>query len=187
MLTAVPAAALILALAGAPAAEPAPQLSIAVDSPQGSAAQGERLTFTVTVRNLGSAGVRGLRVSQSVPAGTHLESAEPAGTTQDASVDWTVTLKPAAQAVFHTSMSVVRVPGDQQRLATVVCARTTPAGAPLVCASHSAQLPSAAAVAAQDDSWFATNRWWLLGALVVFAALAAVAWLTVRRKRGTAV
>ncbi|GLZ39299.1 hypothetical protein [Actinokineospora sp. NBRC 105648] len=178
--TAVLAAVL---LAATPAEDDsAPRLSIAVDNTHASAVAGDRLTYTVTVRNLGATDVSGLGVTQSVPAGLHFDTAEPDGRPRSGAVAWTVDLPPAAEAVFHSTMTVVDTPADQLRVATVACARTAGEdGPPLVCASHSAQLPAGAAAAAQaraPEPWMARNRWYVAGGLIVAAGGA----LVVRRR-----
>lgn len=166
-------------------APPAPQLSIAVDNGHTSAAVGDAFTYTITVANLGTTDIPGLVVTQTMPTGLTFGSADAGGTAESDTVTWNVDLKATETSTVHTTMSVVPTPADLLRLATVACASLSPGGSPIVCASHSDQLPAGAAAessqaAAAADTAAAPPTgpglsWWWIGVgigLVIVAALA---------------
>jgi uncharacterized repeat protein (TIGR01451 family) len=164
-----------------PSATPsAPQLSIAVDNGQTSAAVGDRLSYTVTVRNLGSAPVRGVRVSQTMPPGLRFESAGSRGVAKAGTVNWTLNLKATGSTTLHTSGTVTKTPAELLRLATVACVRLSDKGPPTVCASHSDQLPAGAAAEAaltgKDQTSWPLQLWQTAvgGGVVLLAAAALV-------------
>ncbi|WP_018683779.1 DUF11 domain-containing protein [Actinokineospora enzanensis] len=161
---------------GADADAGVPRLSIAVDNAHLSAVPGDRLAYTVTLRNLGTTDVTGLEITQSVPSGLRFDAAEPAGTTAASAVTWNVDLAPAGQAVFHSTMTVVDSDVDRDRLATVACAHAGDDGPPLVCAAHSARIP--VEVASAKDSWVTRNRWYFAGGVIAAAGAA----LFIRRR-----
>ncbi|GAA2973668.1 DUF11 domain-containing protein [Actinokineospora diospyrosa] len=156
--------AVLLAALPAPA-EAWPRLSITVDNTAASAIAGERLTYTLTLRNLGATAVDDLALTQSVPTGLRFDTADPSGTAGGAAVEWSVDLAAGGAAVFRSTMTVV---GDERpRVATTACARTDLDGPPVVCASHSARVVAAAA-----ESWVTRNRWYIAGGLIVAAGIA---------------
>ncbi|MFD8560812.1 hypothetical protein ACWDOR_06945 [Streptosporangium canum] len=134
---------------GKKAAETAPTLSISVDNGRTSAKEGDRLSYTVTVRNIGTTDASDLRLTQSLPAGLKLVSADRDGRAKAGHVTWTVDLKAGRNAAFHTTAEVRATPDDLLRLATVACASAEADDKPIVCATHSDQLPAGAAA---DDA-----------------------------------
>ncbi len=173
----------------------APQLSIAVDDGKTATAEGDSLTYTVTVRNLGTTPVTGLHVTQSVPTGLTFGSADTAGVAKPGTVEWTVDLAATSEAVVHTTMTVAATPAELLRLATVACANQTSTSPPIVCASDSDQLPAGAAAgtvppSATDAGLAPTESerspGVLIGGLVGAALLVGilVVWLTRRPRRG---
>ncbi|MER5419195.1 hypothetical protein [Streptosporangium roseum] len=132
---------------GKKAAEPAPTLSIGVDNGRTSAKEGDRLSYTVTVRNIGTTDASDLRLTQSLPTGLKLVSADRDGKAKAGHVTWTVDLKAGRNATFHTTAEVQATPDDLLRLATVACASAEADDKPIVCATHSDQLPAGAAAA----------------------------------------
>jgi uncharacterized repeat protein (TIGR01451 family) len=167
----------------------APQLSIAVDDGRSSATRGDTLTYTVTIRNLDTAPVAGLHVTQTMPTGLTFGSADSAGTVEAGSVTWHVDLNAAASATVHTTMSVSATPKELLRLATVACAGVSAAAPPVVCASHSDLLPAgrqaaaAATAAASRRPASSTNYAWYVGTIGVAVVLAGGAVVMVRRRR----
>ncbi|PPK62567.1 DUF11 domain-containing protein [Actinokineospora auranticolor] len=159
----------------------APVLSISVDNARADAAAGDRMTYTLRLRNLGTVDVTDLRLTQSVPAGLRFDTAEPAGTAAGSGVSWQVDIEPAGETVIHSTMTVLESDAGQPRAATVACARTADEAPPLVCASHSARLRGEAGSA--DDSWANRNRWYLAGGVFLLAGIA----LFVVRVRGSAI
>ncbi|GAA3136217.1 hypothetical protein [Streptosporangium carneum] len=159
------------------AAEPVPKLSIAVDNGRTTAKEGDRLTYTITVDNVGTTDVDDLRLVQTMPAGLKFVSADGHGTAKEGQVAWTVDLPAGKNATFHTKAQVLATPQDLLRLATVACASTESGGRPIVCAAHSDQLPAGAAAeaAGRSASSDADRPWYI----PTGAALLAVAVLGV--------
>lgn len=182
--------ALCIVLAGAtgvavPApASPGPQLSIAIGDGHATAAVGSRLTYTITVQNLGSTDLTGLVVTQSMPAGMELESADSSGGARAGGVVWNVSLKATATAVLHSTMTVYDTPPDLLRLASVACASTTEGQRPIVCATHSDQLPAGAAAPTTTGSAGTHGGWWYF---VIGCAMLGIATLMalLLRRHGT--
>jgi len=187
----VVAAALLLPLSTAAttaattaAGQAAPQLSIAIDNGRTSARVGDTLTYVVTVRNLGTTDTVGLVVSQSMPTGLTFGSADPPATTRTGGVGWVSDLVAGGEATFRSTATVSDTPADLLRLASVACAATSADGPPVVCATHSDQLPAGATAEAArttDPAVSTAGRRWYLaggGALVVAAGVA----LLVRRR-----
>lgn len=165
------------AVLGAPAAgatqtAAAPRLSIAVDNGRTTAAVGDTLTYTVTVRNLDATGITGLRVTQTVPAGISFGSADGAGELTGDTVHWLVDVAAGGGATVHSMMTVTSAPAGALRLASVACALVRGNDAPVVCASHFDTLPAgtaadaAAAAAAKPAPPSSSARgWWLAAGL----------------------
>ena len=172
-------------------AEPAPQLSIAVDNGRTSAAAGDTLDYAITIRNLGTTDVVGLTVTQSMPASLSLEAADSAGTDQAGGVGWTIDLATAGEAVLHSTMAVTDTPPELLRLATVACASMSASGPPIVCASHSDQLPAgasaeAAAAAAAAAPSSGLLQWYVAGGIAVVLVAVSVVVVVVRRRTAPA-
>jgi uncharacterized repeat protein (TIGR01451 family) len=166
-------------------AKPAPQLSIAVDNGKTSTTTGDTLDYAITIRNLGTADVAGLKVTQTMPAGLTFKTADAAGTEKTGGIGWTVDVATAGEAVLHSTMAVTDTPPELLRLATVACASMSADGPPIVCASHSDQLPAgasavaaAAAAAAPPSSLL---PWYVAGGIAV--VLIAVLIVVVLRRR----
>jgi uncharacterized repeat protein (TIGR01451 family) len=141
-----------LGLASTPAsafalAEPAadPQLNIAVDDGRTSATEGDQPTYATKVRNLGTDDVDEVQISQSIPAGLSLISADHDGVASGGQVTWTVNLKPGEDITLTTVGRVGATPGELLRMAVVACATAKDGSKPLVCATDSDLLPAGAA------------------------------------------
>ncbi|WP_406318803.1 DUF11 domain-containing protein [Streptosporangium sp. NBC_01639] len=166
----------------APAA--APKLSISVDNGRTAAQEGDRLTYTVTVNNIGTDKARGLDLTQSLPTGLHFVSADGHGTAAEGQVHWTVDVPAGKKATFHTTAEVRATPEDLLRLATVACASTKGDDKPLVCATHSDQLPAGAAAAeAARAAAEPASRLWYAVAVAGLLALMLAGMLLLRRSR----
>jgi uncharacterized repeat protein (TIGR01451 family) len=182
------AVALVALLGGAPAqaARSAPQLSIAIDNGQSAVRAGDTVTYAIVVTNVGTKAVKGLWLSQSLPTGLRFMSSDSEGVTERGVVSWRVDLAASANATVHSTMRVTVTPTDLLRLASVACASSTRIGRPIVCASHSDQLPAgAAAVEAESGSGSQSSGvsvWWY----AVGAALVVVVGLVVLRRRRSA-
>jgi uncharacterized repeat protein (TIGR01451 family) len=136
----------------AQAALSGPQLSIAIDNGKTSVRAGDTVTYAIVVTNVGTTPVEGLWVSQSLPTGLRPLSSDSRGVTGHGVVSWRVDLAVSAEATMHTTMRVTRTPTDLLRLAPVACASATRTGRPIVCASHSDQLPAGAAAQSAADT-----------------------------------
>lgn len=143
-------------LAAAPASAddraPKPMLSISLDDGRTSAEAGDTLDYTITVVNLGTDAVEGLRVTQTMPGGLTFESADRGGTARAGLVVWSVDLAPERTRVLHTSMTVGETPDEVLRMASVACASPGARSAPLVCATHSDELPAGREARSQDEA-----------------------------------
>ncbi|MEU4829852.1 hypothetical protein [Streptosporangium sp. NPDC023615] len=164
----------------------APSLSIDIDNGRTSVEEGDRLTYVVTVRNTGTSRVRGLDLTQSLPPGLTFVSADGHGTATKERVRWTADV-PAGKAVtFRTVAEVGATPEDLLRLASIACASTEGSDRPIVCATHSDQLPAgaAAAEAAHVTAHPVTSRLWYVAGGAGLLALVLVVLPVVRRGRG---
>jgi uncharacterized repeat protein (TIGR01451 family) len=191
----------------------APQLSISIDNGKTAVSPGDTLRYTLTIRNVGSTDVHGLVVTQTIPGGSSLRSADAKGTLRSGTVSWKADVKAASAITFHTTVAVRDPPKDLLRLATVACAALSAKDAPLVCASHSdllpagavsqgaeptsgeapgsaaagaSALPGASASAAASSAPAADRSrpiWWLIGGGAVVLIIAAVGVLLLRRGR----
>jgi len=181
-------AGLSAAVAG-PAPAAGPQLSITVDNGRTSVAKGDALDYTLTVRNLGTKKVAHLQITQSMPAGMSFRSADSGGTHRSGAVGWRVDLKAGAQMSLHSRATVTTTPDSLLRLATVACASESAKGPPIVCASHSDQLPAGAAAqaAVAGDSRSSTPFVPWLFALAGVVVVGAVAIVLVVRRRHRAI
>ncbi|MEV8638149.1 hypothetical protein AB0395_41500 [Streptosporangium sp. NPDC051023] len=159
------------------AAGAVPKLSIGIDNGRTTTKEGDRLTYTVTVHNIGTTDARKLRLVQTMPSGLRFVSADGHGTSKEGEVAWNVDLPAGKDATFHTTAQVLATPEDLLRLATIACASAAGGDRPIVCATHSDQLPAgAAAEAAGRAISSATDRPWYIP---TGAALLAVATLGV--------
>lgn len=162
----------------APAKSP-PQLSIAVDDGRLTATKGDKLSYTLTVTNLGTAEIKNLQVTQTVPTTARFVTADSGGAEAKGAVTWKVNLKPTKTETFHTSLTVLSSPDAVLRLATVACAKVSAKSPPLVCAADSNELPAGAAARTGPSAPTRAGVlgtpfiWWYLGGGV--ALLAAVA------------
>ncbi|MDP9846759.1 hypothetical protein [Streptosporangium lutulentum] len=173
------------AIAGNASAGEVPRLSISVDNGRTATQEGDRLTYTVTVRNIGTAGARDLHLTQSLPPGLKFVSADGHGTVRKGQVVWSANLGAGKDVTFHTTAKVQATPDHLLRLATVACASTGADAKPIVCATHSDQLPAGAA--ADEAARQATDpvsgpmRYVLMGIGLLVVAVAGT--LVARRAR----
>ena len=120
-----------------------------------------------------------------MPVGLTLTSADPAHTVEQGALSWGLDLKASGEATFRSTLTVADTPPELLRLATVACASTSTDGAPIVCATHSDQLPAGAEAdrAAQAPSASSDSRiWWYVGGGLVLVVVA-LASVIVRRRR----
>ena len=179
------------AASAAPTPSPGPQLSIAVDDGRPAAKAGDRLTYTVTLTNLGTTRVRDLTLTQSVPAGAKLVDAGAGGDLREGQVRWEVDLQASQKRTVKTTLELGRTPEQVLRLATVACASTSAKAAPVVCAADSNLLPAGrtaqAEQAEQDEqaqrAGRASSPWWYAAAAAAGLALLVVATVVLVRLR----
>ncbi|MCX5065921.1 DUF11 domain-containing protein [Micromonospora lupini] len=158
-----------------------PLLSITVDDGRTEAAAGDELTYRLTVRNLGTGKVSGIKVSQSLPTGLTLVSADRGGKARDGAVTWATDLKVGQESTFTTVARVGDTPKDLLRLATVACATAKGGTKPLVCATHSDLLPAGVVAPAVEDagiSWL-----WSAGAAAALLIIGLGVFVLLRRNR----
>jgi len=176
---------------GAPGATAGPQLRIQIDNGHTSTTSGDTLVYTVTIVNLGTDPLARLGISQTVPTGMTFGSADGGGAARADGVHWTADLAPDETVTFHTTMTVTDTPGDLLRLATVACATQTDAERPLVCATHSDELPAGAAAAAAAgtppaataEGTSSSPPWVAIGGAVVALAIIGAAGVLLARRR----
>lgn len=170
-----------------PTTKSAPQLSISIANAEESVSVGDPLTYAITVKNLGTTAVRGLRVTQTMPTGLEFTSADAKGVAGKGQVLWKVDLKASGTARMHSTMKVSETPEQLLRLASVACGATAASKAPVVCATNSAQLPAGAAAAAKTVDASASQssgpRSWIGGLIGVAVVLAGAGAFLVRRRR----
>lgn len=163
-----------------------PTLSIGVDNGRTSAEKGDRLTYTVTLRNIGANDARGLHLTQTLPDGLRFVSADHGGKARPGQVTWAVDLKAGRNATVHTTAEVRDTPDHLLRLATVACASVMRDGRPIVCATHSDRLPAGAVAEAEAARAAAppVNRLWYAGAGLLVLILTGVLAARRARRRG---
>ncbi|CUU59673.1 conserved repeat domain-containing protein [Parafrankia irregularis] len=129
-----------------------PSLTITVDDGSAAVREGDRRTYTTTIRNIGTTDAEDLVVTLSLPPGTRVDSADGDAFVDD-SVVWQADIPRGQTSTFVASLKVGQVPPNQLRLAVVSCVALEDADRPVVCAADSDVLPSAAATDAahRDD------------------------------------
>ena len=131
--------------ASAARASRAPGLTISISDGHVTARTGDKLTYTVSVRNSGAVAVRRLKVTQTLTSGLKFLSASDHGVAAGGDVSWTVSLPVAGKRTFVDVTRVTSTPATLLRLAAVACVTLPGSTRPLVCAAHLDRLPAAAA------------------------------------------
>jgi uncharacterized repeat protein (TIGR01451 family) len=143
----------------APAAKASrtPGLTISVSDGHVTARAGEKLTYTVSVRNSGAIAVPRLKVTQTLASGVEFLSASDHGVAKGGNVSWTASLPVGGKQTFVDVTRVTRTPATLLRLAAVACV-TLPGGrSPVVCGAHLDRLPALAAGPASRSGHSAGN------------------------------
>lgn len=178
------AAAVLVGACGLAAADelPAPTrpaLSIKVDDGTMRTRTKQVHTYTVRLRNLGSADLNGMGLTETLPSGVALVSATDGGAADGGRVAWTVDL-PAGQELIRTVQARVDKLPPGPGVASTACAHLAGTTVPVVCSTDLNQIPSDAELADAAGLPKAT----LYG--VIAAGLAAVGgavWWFLRRRR----
>jgi uncharacterized repeat protein (TIGR01451 family) len=131
--------------ASAARASRAPGLTISISDGRVAARAGDKLTYTVSVRNSGTVAVRGLKVIQTLSPGLVFLSASDHGVAASGQVSWTASLPVGDKRTFVDITRVTTTPTTQLRLAAVACVTLPGSSRPIVCAAHLDRLPAAAA------------------------------------------
>ena len=131
--------------ASAARASRAPGLTISISDGHVTARTGDKLTYTVSVRNSGAVAVRRIKVTQTLPSGLKFLSASDHGVAAGGDVSWTGGLPVGGKRTFVDVTRVTNTPATLLRLAAVACVTLPGSSGPLVCAAHLDRLPAAAA------------------------------------------
>jgi uncharacterized repeat protein (TIGR01451 family) len=131
--------------ATATASRPAvPGLSISVTDGRTSVKPGDRLTYLVSVKDIGTLGAPHLKITQTLPAGLTFVSASRHGVAAGGVVTWLTGLAPGGSQTFTLVTHLTQTPARLLRLAAVACAATQGSTRPAVCAAHLDRLPAVA-------------------------------------------
>jgi uncharacterized repeat protein (TIGR01451 family) len=122
-----------------------PGLTISITDGRTQARPGDRLSYTVHVRDDGSAAARNLRITLTLPSYLRFISAGQRARVTDGQVSWRSSLGPGQVAAFRMRALLARTPPGIARLAAVACA-SAGGGKTVVCASHLDALPGAGRV-----------------------------------------
>jgi uncharacterized repeat protein (TIGR01451 family) len=126
----------------------APGLTISISDGHVAARAGDKLTYTVSLRNSGTVAVRRLKVTQTLSSGLEFLSASDHGVAAGGDVSWTASLPVGGKRTFVDVTRVTRTPPTLLRLAAVACVTLPGSSSPIVCAAHLDRLPAAAAAPA---------------------------------------
>lgn len=177
-----------------PATSPTYRLDVGVDDGRAATKEGDHLTYTVTLRNLGGTTVTGLRITLTVPSELRLRSADHGGRRNGGHVRWSVDLPGGHSAVLTAAGDVRPTPPQLLRLAAVACVTTEGADRPIVCATHSDELPAGARraaasrprdAAAETKDGGTAGLWYVVSGVLIFAVLLGVAVRLRRSRRAT--
>jgi uncharacterized repeat protein (TIGR01451 family) len=135
--------------APASAGQKSPALSIGVSDGTTTAKPGDVLSYTVNIRNIGSASAPPLEVALILPPAFKLLSASGDAAQDAGQVKWRVSLQAGRSGAFRVVGRVGRTPGQLLRLDAIACATTAKGAKPIVCAASSNELPAGIAAAAR--------------------------------------
>jgi uncharacterized repeat protein (TIGR01451 family) len=159
-------------------------LRIGIDNGRTDVRPGDRLTYITKISNTGTAKSPDLLLTQTLVPGLKLISSTPKGTASGGQVSWKKTLPAGRTEQFGVTVEVGRLSEQLQRLAAVVCASTRTGKRPIVCASHSDAVRTAAPGGARGrliGTVLSRGLWFAIagaGALVVASLV-----LLARRRR----
>ena len=172
----------------AAAGQNTPALSIGVSDGTNMAKPGDLLSYTVNIRNVGSASAPPLTVALTLPPAFKLLSASGDGAKAAGQVKWQVSLPAGHSGAFRVVGRVGDTPRQLLRLDAIACATTGKGAKPIVCAAASNELPAGAAAAAHARLAAAPSANHLIryvlvtaAAVVLLLVLAGVALMARRR------
>jgi len=125
-----------------------PGLTIGISDGHVTARAGDKLTYTVSVRNSGAVAVRSFKVTQTLSPGLEFISASDHGVAASGHVSWAASLPVGGKRTFLAVTRVTSTPPTLLRLAAVACVTLPGSSRPIVCAAHLDRLPSVAAPSA---------------------------------------
>jgi uncharacterized repeat protein (TIGR01451 family) len=125
-----------------------PELTISIGDGHVAARAGDKLTYTVSLRNSGTVAVAHLKVTQTLSAGLEFRSASNHGVATSGRVSWSASLPVGGKRTFSVVTQVTKTPTTLLRLAAVACVALAGSSRPIVCAAHLDRLPTVAAAAA---------------------------------------
>ncbi|WP_436773768.1 hypothetical protein [Yinghuangia sp. YIM S09857] len=159
-----------------------PALSIKVDDGSVKTRPGQVHTYTIRLRNLGSADLNGMSVTETLPAGTTLVGSADGGSTgADGQITWTFDL-PVGQEVVRTVKARVDKLPSGNGIASTACAKLAGSTVPIVCSTDLDRIPRAELASATGVGAFTLFG----GAAVAVAALGGGTWYYLRRRRRAA-
>jgi uncharacterized repeat protein (TIGR01451 family) len=167
-----------------------PRLSISVSDDRTSAKVGDRLSYTVSIRNVGTAEVPHLTITLTLPRGVPLSAISRHGASAGEKATWHASVPAGRTQTFRATGQVNRPPAQLVRLAAVACAAARLGGNPIVCAADLDRSPAGAPAAAVKSGRAGDPTGALVTAGGAAAAVAAVIAVVVasrrtRRRRGT--
>ncbi len=152
-------------------------LSISIDNSHDQVHGGDELAYKISVRNTGSSDVDGLRITQSIPSGVRVVTAEQDGQATSTSVQWTKVVPAGKEITLANHVVFDAAPEGTARLASSVCAYRDGETRPVVCSTDSDQLAASAPTPAASSL-----PWWPLVVVVAVVAVVVVVWRLRRRK-----
>jgi uncharacterized repeat protein (TIGR01451 family) len=168
--------------ASAARASRTPGLAISITDGHVAARVGDKLTYTVSVRNSGAVAVRRFKVTQTLSPGLEFLSASNHGAAAGGDVSWTASLPVGAKRTFVDVTRVTRTPPTLLRLAAVACVTLPGSSRPLVCAAHLDRLPAAAAASAPRSGHSIGNVGTYIAAGLAVLALGLLTAVIARRR-----
>lgn len=159
-----------------------PGLTISVNDGRVAAQAGDRLTYTVTLRDTGTVAAPHLMVTQTMSAGLTVLSASAHGLTKNGRVTWSASLPVGGTKTFSVATRVTKTPAALLRLAAVACVELRGSSRPVICAAHLDRLPAAAAQAAATSGRSVSDLLTYTATGLAVLALAVLSAITVRRR-----
>ena len=159
-----------------------PGLTIGISDGHVTARAGDKLSYTVSVRNSGTVAVRRLKVTQTLSSGLEFLSASDNGVAAGGDVSWTASLPVGGKRTFVDVTRVTSTPATLLQLAAVACVTLPGSTRPVVCAAHLDRLPAAAAAAAARSGHSSGNGPMYAVAGLAALVLALLTTLVVRRR-----